>query len=60
MNLDVDNAPDEKRGGEDPSLLQSCGPGRYPPPGIDLGRGRCKTWLRPEIEDWAEARRPCR
>jgi len=24
-----------------------------PPPVIDLGRGRCKMWLRSEIRDWA-------
>ena len=24
-----------------------------PRPVVDLGRGRCKLWLRPEIEQWA-------
>ena len=28
-----------------------------PRPVVDLGRGRCKMWLKPEIEAWAEARR---
>jgi predicted DNA-binding transcriptional regulator AlpA len=31
---------------------------RYPDmprPVIDMGRGRCKLWLRSEIEDWATA-----
>lgn len=29
---------------------------RYPTmprPVVDMGRGRCKLWLRPEIESWA-------
>ena len=25
-----------------------------PRPVVDLGRGRCKMWLRPEIVTWAE------
>jgi glutathione-regulated potassium-efflux system ancillary protein KefG len=32
---------------------------RYPSmprPVIDLGRGRCKLWLRSEVEDWREKR----
>jgi len=28
-----------------------------PAPVINLGRGRCRLWLRSEIEAWAEARR---
>ena len=24
-----------------------------PRPVIDMGRGRCKLWLRPEVETWA-------
>jgi predicted DNA-binding transcriptional regulator AlpA len=30
---------------------------RYPDmprPVVDLGRGRCKLWLRPEVEDWSQ------
>jgi glutathione-regulated potassium-efflux system ancillary protein KefG len=33
---------------------------RYPDmprPVVDMGRGRCKLWLRPEIEAWAKERR---
>ena len=33
--------------------------GRYPDmprPVIDMGAGRCKLWLRPEIEVWARSR----
>lgn len=29
-----------------------------PKPVIDLGRGRCKLWLRSEIEDWRSKDRP--
>jgi predicted DNA-binding transcriptional regulator AlpA len=32
---------------------------RYPSmprPVVDMGRGRCKLWLRSEIERWAKAR----
>ena len=25
-----------------------------PRPVVDLGRGRCRLWLRPEIEAWAK------
>jgi glutathione-regulated potassium-efflux system ancillary protein KefG len=28
-----------------------------PRPVVDLGRGRCRLWLRPEIESWARATR---
>ena len=31
--------------------------GDMPRPVIDLGRGRPRLWLRPEIEDWAKRRR---
>jgi len=27
-----------------------------PRPVVDLGRGRCKMWLKPEIEDWDRTR----
>ena len=33
---------------------------RYPDmprPVVDLGEGRCKLWLRPEVEDWAGRRK---
>lgn len=36
---------------------------RYPDmprPVVDLGRGRPKLWLRPEVERWVEGRRPRR
>lgn len=32
---------------------------RYPTmprPVVDLGQGRCKMWLRPEIQSWAASR----
>lgn len=32
---------------------------RYPDmprPVVDLGRGRCKMWLRPEIAEWSSTR----
>lgn len=28
-----------------------------PRPAVDLGAGRCKLWLRGEIEEWAASRR---
>jgi predicted DNA-binding transcriptional regulator AlpA len=34
---------------------------RYPSmprPVIDLGQGRCKLWLRSEVEDWRSKHRP--
>jgi glutathione-regulated potassium-efflux system ancillary protein KefG len=34
---------------------------RYPSmprPVIDLGQGRCKLWLRSEVQDWRSTRRP--
>lgn len=29
----------------------------FPRPVINLGRGRCRLWLRSEVEAWARARR---
>lgn len=37
------------------SLYQRRYP-EMPKPVIDLGQGRCKLWLRSEIEDWRQNR----
>ncbi|MCP4308846.1 MAG: hypothetical protein GY788_29015 [bacterium] len=37
------------------SLYQRRYP-EMPRPIVDLGQGRCKMWLRPEIESWATSR----
>ena len=37
------------------SLYQRRYP-EMPKPVVDLGRGRCKMWLRAEVENWARAR----
>ena len=37
------------------SLYQRRYP-EMPRPVVDLGQGRCKMWLRPEIEAWATSR----
>lgn len=37
------------------SLYQRRYPG-MPRPVVDLGKGRCKMWLRSEIESWGETR----
>jgi glutathione-regulated potassium-efflux system ancillary protein KefG len=29
----------------------------FPAPVVDLGRGRPRLWLRPDVEGWAAARR---
>jgi glutathione-regulated potassium-efflux system ancillary protein KefG len=29
-----------------------------PRPVVDMGRGRCKLWLRSEIQSWARRRQP--
>jgi len=37
------------------SLYQRRYP-EMPRPVVDLGRGRCKMWLRPEVEEWDRCR----
>lgn len=29
----------------------------FPPPVLDLGSGRCRLWLRSDVEAWAAGRR---